>query len=186
MTRPDDVELARGYTVARYRTLEAARNKAEIASLISGRFTERYLAPTLSQGNVKHGFTSMAVACLMVEALESFRQGWTHTRDKSRAAFCSFFDAHAEFGEFRGHSERFWLDVRCGILHQAETRGGWTIRRKGPLFGPGTRVINATAFLRRLGRVLKAYCRELRQAQWDGDLWTNCRKKMKAICDACA
>ncbi len=191
MKRPDDVELARGYTVRRYRALEAAadkgsqKDKREIAVLISRRFTERFLAPTLSRRNVKHGFTSMAVGCLMVEALESFRQGWANTRDKGKAPFCSFFDAHPEFSEFHGHAERFWKDVRCGILHQAETYGGWTLRRSGPLFDSQDRIVNATEFLRRLGKVLKRYCRDLRGADWDGDLWENCRNKMDAICKSC-
>src|SRR3990172_5336187 len=149
MKRPKkDVELARGYSVARYRRLEAAKNKQEIARLISRRVTERYLAPTLAKQNLKHGFSSMAIGCLMVEAVESFRQGWLDTKDRSKAAFCSFFDAHDQFAPFRGHAERFYYDVRCGILHQAETRGGWRILRSGPVFDPSGRVINATAFLR--------------------------------------
>jgi len=185
MKRPDDVELARGFTVARYRALEAARDQRQIALLISRRFTERFLAPTLSPRNIKHGFSSMAVACLMVEALESFQQGWPDTRYKSKAAFRSFFDGHLEFADFRGHGERFWRDVRCGILHQAETRGGWTLRRKGPLFDPANLTINSTIFLRRLGKVLKSYCRDLRNSEWEGDTWRNCRTKMNAVCDAC-
>lgn len=186
MKRPHDVELARGYAVADYRALEAAKDKAEIARLISQRFTERYLAPTLSRQNVKHGFATMAIGCLMVEALESFRQGWPETRGKSKKAFCYFFDAHDQFAAFRGHAEPFYYDVRCGILHQAETRGGWTIRRGGALFDPTSRVVNATAFVRTLGKVLKVYCRGLRQADWESDTWKKCRKKMGAICRACA
>jgi hypothetical protein len=186
MKRPDNVELARGYTVKRYRALAVAKDKAQIATLITKRFTERYLAPTLSQRNIKHGFTSMAVGCLMVEALESFRQGWPDTKDKSKAAFCSFFDAHPEFAAFRGHAEPFWKNVRCGILHQAETRAGWMIQRKGPLFDSKDLIVNATAFLRTLGKVLKSYRIRLKHADWDSDLWKNCRTKMKAICDNCA
>jgi hypothetical protein len=186
MRNPDNVALARGYTVATYCALEATKDRKQIAKLISRRFTERYLAPTLSKHNLKHGFSSMAIGCLMLEALESFRQGWPDTKDKSKAAFCSFFDSHDEFAAFRGHLERFWKDVRCGILHQAQTRGGWIIRRKGPLFDVPTRTVNATAFVRRLGKVLKLYCRRLQQADWDSEVWQACRRKMKAICDACA
>ncbi len=184
MKKPDETELARGYSVARYRRLEAAKNKKAIANLLSRRFTERYLAPTLAKRNIRHGFTSMAVACLMVEALESFQQGWVDTRDRSKDAFRFFFNAHNQFSPFRSRAERFYYDVRCGILHQAETRGGWKIRRKGPLLD-GERTVNATAFLRTLGRVLKAYCRHLVQEDWESDLWKKCRKKMNAICTAC-
>jgi len=186
MKRPDDVELARGFNVARYRALEANKDKKQIATLISRRFTDRYLAPTLSKRNVKHGFSSMAIGCLMLEAMESFRQGWPDTKNNSKAAFCSFFDGHDEFADFRGHSERFWKDVRCGILHQGETRGGWLIGRNGAVLSVPNRAINATAFLRRLGKVLKAYCRQLERSDWESDTWKACRRKMKAICDACA
>ena len=186
MKKPDDVKLARGFTVARYWALEAGKDKKQIATLISRRFTERYLAPTLSKQNIKHGFSSMAIGCLMLESMESFRQGWPDTRFKSKAAFCSFFDGHDEFADFRGHSAWFWEDVRCGILHQAETRCGWLIGRSGPLFDAHKQAVNATKFLRRLSRVLKSYCRQLEQADWESDLWKACRQKMKAICDACA
>jgi hypothetical protein len=182
MTRPTDVELARGYTVARYRTLEAARDRRRIADLVRRRFTDRYLAPMLAPQRVTHGFARMAIGCLMVEALESFRQGWPNSRDKSRTAFCGFFDAHSEFAAFRGHAERFYKDVRCGILHQAETRGGWKIHRRGPLFDADSRTVNATTFLRRLSVVLRAYCRQLSTNDWDSEVWVNCRKKLDALC----
>lgn len=185
MKKTDDVELARGYTVARYRRLEAAKDKKEIARLLSRRFTERYLAPMLAKRNVKHGFSTMAIACLMVEALESFRQGWSDTKNRSKAAFCSFFDAHVQFASFRGHAEQFYYDVRCGILHQAETRQGWRIRRKGPLFDSSECAVNATVFLRNLGRVLKVYCQGLVREDWDSKSWKNCRKKMDSVCRAC-
>lgn len=184
MRNPQSTELARGYSVARYRRLDSAGDKNEIAKLISRRFTERYLAPVLAKHNVKHGFTTMAVGCLMVEALESFRQGWLDTRNRGKEAFCVFFDAHDEFSPFRGHGERFYYDVRCGILHQAETRGRWKVQRKGPLFNEVDRTVNATKFVRKVGKVLKAYCRILAQDDWESDLWKNCRKKMDAICNA--
>jgi len=185
MRKAEGTELARGYSVARYRRLEAARDKRGIANLLSKRFTERYLAPTLARHNVKHGFTTLAVGCLMLEALESFRQGWLDTKHRSKEAFCLFFHEHDEFAPFRGHGERFYYDVRCGILHQAETRGRWKIRRKGPLFDEVDRAVNATKFMRNLGRVLKIYCRILAQHDWESDLWKHCRKKMDAICKAC-
>lgn len=186
MKKSSNTELATGYTVPRYRALENAMDKTQIANLIYKRFTERYLAPTLSPCNVKHGFTSMAIGCLMVEALESFRQGWPDTKSQSKFAFCTFFDAHAEFAPFRGHAEQFWKDVRCGILHQAETRGGWTIVRRGPLFDSQNFIVNAQKFLRALRDVLNAYCASLNREDWDSDKWKKCRKKMNAICDACA
>ena len=117
MKRPEDVELAPGYSVGRYREMEAARDRGGIAVLIKSRFTDRYLAPMLARGGTKHGFSNMAIGCLMLEALESFRRGWPDTRNRSEQAFCSFFDRHQRFASFRGFASRFYRDVRCGILH---------------------------------------------------------------------
>ena len=55
------------------------------------RFTERYLRPVAGNSECKHGFTMMAVSCLMIESLESFRRGCPNTIRRSEAAFESFF-----------------------------------------------------------------------------------------------
>lgn len=188
MTIPtdDDIELARAYSVVRYRSLEAKRDKREIARLILRRFTDRYVAPVLARGNVKHGFATMAIACLMIEALESFRQGWSESKGRSKMAFRAFLEAHEDFAELRNHAEEFYFNVRCGILHQAEVTGGWRILRRGVLFDSRSRAINATVFMRRLSRALKRYCRELDAAGWDDNIWFRCRTKMDALCRNCA
>jgi len=81
----------------------------------------------------------MAVSCLMIEALECFLQGWSSSENRSKAAFCLFFDAHDQFKDLRGYGQHFYKNVRCGILHQAETTGGWRIRRdKSCLFDAAT------------------------------------------------
>jgi len=183
----DDTELASGIKIAMYHQLEAEQKRDEIADFIYKRFTERYTHPLVNiPKNKKHGFCIMAVSCLMIEALESFRQGWAESKgDKSRSAFCYFFDSNDLFKDFRGHAQPLYKHVRCGILHQGETTGGWRIRRSGPLFDPESKKINATVFLKRLSRYLKNYCDALKSADWDDEVWMNLRKKMKAICDNC-
>jgi hypothetical protein len=74
----------------------------------------------------------LAVCCLMVEALESFRNGWKGTqgiKGGCEAAFRSFFEAHDQFKDLRPVASEFFKHVRCGILHQAETTGQWTVNR---------------------------------------------------------
>jgi hypothetical protein len=68
----------------------------------------------------------MAVSCLMIEALECFRQGWIDTKERGKGAqaFRLFFDTAEPLKEFRGYAPAFYTHVRCGILHQAETTGG--------------------------------------------------------------
>src|SRR5437867_914631 len=110
----DKTELAKGFTVSDYRRAVKDQNAAAIADAIHRRFRERYLTPIT--GTTKHGFTMMAGACLTIEALESFRQGWTRTDKKGRSpeTFRLFFDAADSFKAFRGRD--FYKNVRCGIL----------------------------------------------------------------------
>src|SRR5262245_30962299 len=76
-------------TVRDYANMHAAKERSNIADLIVIRFTERYLEPALDNPK-RHGFAMLAVGCLMVEALESLRNGWKNSTGKSEGAFCSF------------------------------------------------------------------------------------------------
>jgi hypothetical protein len=144
------------------------------------RFTERYLRPISANSEHKNGFTMMAVSCLMIESLESFRCGWPSTKKKSREAFKSFFSRWKEFEGFRLESDAFYEHVRCSLQHQAETTGGWRIMRQGPSLAGHT--INATRFVAAPGTVLRSYATELPGSEWDSQIWENLRKKMDAIC----
>jgi hypothetical protein len=183
----DDVELASGFRVSDYEKARDAKDQQgqdAIADAIERRFLERYILP-VAQSPRKHGFAIMAVSCLMIEALESFRQGWSSSEGKSKSAFCFFFDTAAPFSAFRGHGQDLYKHVRCGILHQAETTGGWVIRREGPLFDPGTPCINATKFIRALERFLKVFCANLKELDRGSGGWKRIIMKMDTIAEHC-
>lgn len=127
----------------------------------------------------------MAVSCLLIETLESFWNGWPTTDRRSALAFCQFFARARRFHAFLGHVPDFYRHVRCGILHQAETTGGWTIQRRGELFGPSGPTINATKFHRELQKEISGFANILRTEPWDSVRWRNFRKKMSAICGNC-
>ena len=128
----------------------------------------------------------MAIACLMIEAFQSLRTGLPNTRRRSKDVFVEFFEAErASFTELAEHAERFYINVRCGILHQAETNGGWRIRRTGHLFDLESRTINAVHFIRTLKAILHSFCSTLAKSEWDSDQWTRVRKKLNKICDNC-
>jgi hypothetical protein len=175
------VFLARGISVARYREFVAAEDRAAIARFVQTRFKERYLRPITTPG--KHGFTMMAVACLMIETLESFAHGWRDTKRRSEEAFVKFFKRHRPFAVFHPIARGFWRDIRCGLLHQGEARGGWRIRRSGPLLEQASKVINATRFVSALAGTLDEYAQALQLADWNSFVWRNCRSKMDAICE---
>lgn len=176
-----DSLLSSSVSVSKYWDMEKKKDKGAIANFIYERFSERYVTPFNCRK--KNGFIMMASACLMIEALESFRRGWKKS-PKSELAFCSFFDRVSRFSSFKGHSQEFYINIRCGIMHQGETTGGWHVRRDkdAPLFNSETLTIQATKFLCAMKMVLVDYREQLKEAAWDSYEWKNLRKKMKYIC----
>jgi hypothetical protein len=175
-------------TVADYRQFEGNGDRRAIAKFVFERFMERYINPLNSiPPDKKNGFSIMALCCLMIEALESFRFGYEDTIGKSKDCFQAFFQRASQFADFNEVSSDFYKSIRCGILHQAETTGGWRITRRenSPLFDKGTLTINATKFLDRLKLYLLDYKKELETSDWDCEIWVNLKKKMSAIIRNC-
>jgi len=102
------------------------------------------------------------------------------TRSKCQKMFTDFFARVPDFQPFHPHAGPFHHNVHCGILHQAETRGGWRVVRTGPLFDDDATTINATKFHAAVGRALRAYCAQLRTEPWGSSAWTKLIKKLKA------
>ncbi|NQT24654.1 hypothetical protein HQ585_04805 [candidate division KSB1 bacterium] len=186
MNNDKNTFLSNKVTIADYRNIEKAKDKQAIAEFIFSRFTERYIEPFEKQSpKNKHGFSLMAVSCLMVEALMSFRLGYNDTNGRSQACFEDFFKTANHFSDFKESAGDFYRNVRCGILHQAESTGGWRIWRKGPLFDKANLIVNATEFMARLKAYLKDYQTELEKSDWDSIIWHNFRKKMHSIIKNC-
>jgi len=183
---PESTCLAGKITVAQYREMVRREDREGIAALVQKRFAERYLDPVLDGPN-RHGFAVLAVCCLMVEALESFRHGWPRTEGKSEAAFCGFFQAHDEFRDLRPVAHEFYRAVRCAILHQAETTQGWRVHRDDGLLleQDGIHWISAREFAERLKSVLHRYCEALTTSDWRSPVWTKARAKLQSICRNC-
>jgi hypothetical protein len=185
ITNQHDTYLSNNVSVSKYIELEKAQDIKQIVTFVRERFTERYITPLRGDPELKHGFCTIAICCLMIEALESFWRGWERSNNRSELAFCSFFDRNANLEIFRGFASDFYKNVRCGILHQAETTNGWRIRRDGPIFDSGTKTINATLFHNEMEKCLEYYCSVLEQSDWNSKVWKDFRKKMKAIIANC-
>jgi hypothetical protein len=179
-----DTELASNFSVSDYRKAVDGQDRIAISRAIRRRFEERYIVAV--SGERRHGFTMMAISCLMIEALESFRRGWRSTQGLGKAPFCSFFNASDRLRAFRQHAPSFYRNVRCGILHQAETTGGWKIRRRGPMFESQSLSINAKLFLDALHGDLRDFCDRLEEADWDDSEWRSVREKMSAVVAGCS
>jgi hypothetical protein len=176
-------------TLRAYSSMVKAKDRSGIAKLIRLRFSERYLDPVLDSRK-PHGFAILAIWCLMVESLESFRNGWKGTQGVpggGEAVFRSLFDFYDEFKDLRPVVGEFYTHVRCGILHQAETTGCWVVNRSSELFsasGPLRRV-SASQFAKCLSDVLNRYTDELARTDWKDSNWKNVRKKFRSVCHNC-
>ncbi len=170
-------ELAKSFSIAQYRELKANKDTQKIAELIYQRFYERYILPFENNEN-RHGFSMMAVCCLMIEALQSFKEGQNESEGK---IFERFFHNSTYFKEFQ--STTFYSDIRCGILHQAETRGGWKIWRIGKLRDESKKAINADLFMDSLKKELADYKKLLISESFNSQIWKRAFDKLEAICD---
>jgi hypothetical protein len=177
-------KLTKTVTVAEYGELEAAGDRAACGRFIVERFHERYFEPTVD-APTRHGFTLMAIGCLVIEALECFYEGEADSDGKSKAMFGRFFERPTGLEVFGGGKNWFYKQIRCGILHQAETTGGWRILRSGPLLDEAQRVINARRFIDLLRAAVADHARQLEKTNDDDVLWKNFRKKMDAVCKNC-
>lgn len=161
--------------------LKDENSKRRIIELIYHRFHERYL---VHLGSINSGFLKMAVSCLMIETIQSFKQGVIDSSDCGRRLFKDFFESEKEyFPGFTGIS--FYADIRCGILHQAETTNAWRILLRGRLLDRHERAINAGLFVKALSKSLDKYISDLNSKNWDDQLWANALIKLEDICNNC-
>jgi hypothetical protein len=183
IANPNSILLSSTVSVLSYREMESKQDRTSIARFIKERFTERYVFSLSQDKSTKNGFAMTALACLMMESLESFWHGWPDTRGKGAQAFKGFFHRNSEFSLLAPFSSEFYANVRCGLLHQAETTGGWRIRRQGPLFNQDSLTVNAALLLEGVHSALLSYCDRLSSEPWTSDLWEKFRAKMNLVCN---
>lgn len=161
-------------------------DREKTADFLRSRFAERYFVPIDSMGrDERNGFAMMALNCLVIESLQSYRRGWLTSNGNSELAFCNFFDHEDGFSAFRGFSSPFYVNVRCGILHQGETTGGWKIRRTKELFDSAALTVNAAKFHDELRNSLEAYISEISTSDANAEIWKNCLKKLRNLIKNC-
>ena len=123
------------------------KNTYELSTFVFDRFNERFLLPLNSiEKDKRHGFSTMAISCLLIESYVTYLKGWKTSNRNSKKTFDFFFNNIKNFKCFKDYGNSFYYDLRCGIIHQSETRNGWKIRRVGKLFDSNSKTINATKF----------------------------------------
>ncbi len=153
-----------------------------------------------------YGFAVMSLCCLLVETMECYRKGLpsSHSEElqelasrpenssvpqdyklqgpfkvKSRDAFVDFFNETQHqrfFPNVQGLD--FYKKIRCGLLHQAQTKDGWRIVRTGKFWDESQLTVNRDEFADRLEECWHSYLQELAVANWTSDIWKSARKKI--------
>lgn len=164
-------------------------SKKKLANFVYQRLYTRYLKPftlkcTTFKEEYKNGFSMMANYCLLIEALQSFKEGLKDSKGNSKKLFQDFFQQNKNLSLFQ--SIDFYPNVRCGILHQGETTGGIRITREGKhLWDANTKTIDAVLFGKEMEEALLNYKKELEEALPNDTIWLYCRIKLQAIIDNC-
>ena len=104
------------------------------ANIVSDRLHGRYLSYSTECLKSPHsGFVVLSIDCLIMETIQQFREGIIENqgRGRSQELISSFLSGQYFQPEFNPIAiDSFFKDIRCGLLHQAEARNKWLIRRK--------------------------------------------------------
>lgn len=179
------IKLSNDCTIAKYKKYKNEKDTANLSILLYERLNERFISPILdvSKKQNGHGFAMMAIACLTIEAFQAFKVG--HIKSKpgfSQKAFIDFFSDHKEFGiNVKEDQKDFYINIRCGILHDAETRNRWKILRSNLLYDRKNRSINATKFLKTLRKTILTYSKSIETVAWSDPTWKNIIMKFDSI-----
>lgn len=153
------IEFRKGTTIGKLKELMAHHETEALAEEIYQRFKERFLIPLQSVPNDRaHGFFTMAVCCLLIEAIQRYRQGHRDEKQGEKEdLYADFFDDFP----------RFAINRPLG-----ETKG-WLIHRKGRIIDFVDKTINATRFRKALEICLREYRDTLKKKKWDSREWKN-------------
>lgn len=90
------------------------------------RIEGRYLTPieTLNVDPFRNGFASMAVCCLLIDTFYQFEHGVAKSTN-NQVNYTDFLRSKlGDIFDTQEKADRFYVDIRCGILHSAQTQNG--------------------------------------------------------------
>jgi hypothetical protein len=168
----DQIEFRKATTIGKIKELMAHHDTKKLAKEIYHRFMERFLIPLKHVPNpYAHGFFTMANCCLLIEAVQRYRQGLKdETQGTKEDLYANFFDDYPRFTINREQGKELYHTLRSGVLHLGETKG-WLIHRKGPIIDFEDKTINATTFREALEICLREYRDKLKKKKWSSKEW---------------
>lgn len=165
---------------------DVEEGKALIANAITTRLLERYILPCEVKQN-KNGFNVMASCCLLIESIQGFYGGHNKT-PKGDKTFEDFFSREKHFELIHKHKlgHEIYSHIRCGILHQGETTGGWRIRRDlYKIIDIQNKIIDANYFRDAMKKAVIDYGGKLKSSDLSDDIWLKCKSKVECLIKNC-
>jgi hypothetical protein len=136
------------------------------------------------------GFAIVGLCCLLLETLYLFQNGSSARSERNGEVFRKILNwpcFNQTFSE-ESDSESFYKGIRCGILHNAETRH-WVVRTGDPKGKIAERrdsvyVLNRSVFLEVVKAEFENYLQNLRAEGElsNGQLRKNFRENMDVLC----
>jgi hypothetical protein len=139
------------------------------------------------------GFVIIAIDCLLIETLEQFNRGVKRTgKDEDEKVFHDFFQRSTDLGSFFNTIDKtrvFYNQIRCGLLHQAQTKKGSVIHYRigTPILAwiDSTDIsqgisLNRTKFHGEVRSIFNDYLKELRNGR-NLNLMRKMKRKMDFI-----
>ncbi len=141
------------------------------------------------------GFAIMVILCSLVEFLESTVRGLKYKYrgpcgqyeyDSSREVFMDFLVSRKPFSDVfrdRDIALEFYQAVRCGLMHEAQTKSGWVIWAKSyrkAIIDRGQRKVYRDDFYDAICEVVQDYAKQLVS---DGELQAAFIRKYDGLCE---
>ena len=164
------------------------------------RIATRYLNPIKAilnmDLNTGEGFAVVNLQCSLIETIECFYNGWIYVYPnflpidgspifkKGKKIFESFFKNREPFISLQIDGVDFYKSVRCGLLHETQTKNNWKIKSGLVRIyeqNGDEKIIYREKFQRGLEKVITKYKEELLSS--GGEKYRkNFKEKFKHIC----
>ena len=113
----------------------------------------------------KNGFAIMALECLLVETFAQFYEGIDDTKGVSGSKYADFLTNRLQCFPSRNAANRFYSGIRCGILHQAQSKPHSALtfnKQKAIEVVASVLMVSVDRFVEEMDTYFHNYCRDLR------------------------
>ena len=92
---------------------------------IQSRYLDQiHMLNNAGEGVISNGFASMAICCLLIDTFYQFEHGLAKTV-QNEVNYTEFLRTYlGDVFDTQEKADRFYTDIRCGILHSAQTKNG--------------------------------------------------------------